>query len=128
MRVSIFHKGGNAKTPHTISAIDNIQKINVNLKRLAISGSSMKKDVSTTSFDVAPQLMSMENMCDRIACETCIDIPPRKIKRSGTHWKQIQSCCESFLPSPRYRTIANARLPQPLKMTIKATQTRQESI
>lgn len=54
MGVSIFHKGGNPNASQTISAIAMMQKINVNLKRQMIRGSSIKDGVSSTSLEVAP--------------------------------------------------------------------------
>lgn len=62
-------------------------KRNVHLKRLKIMGSSIKKDVSSLSLEVAPQIMSMPSMCDKRACETCKLSPPRKMDIIGTHFK-----------------------------------------
>ena len=64
-----------------------IQNTNVMRNFLSSFGISLKKVVSSTSLAVAPQDMSISNMCERRACEIWREMPPRKIKRRGTHLK-----------------------------------------
>jgi hypothetical protein len=42
--------------------------------------------VFSTSLEVAPHDISISNMCERSACETCKEMPPRKIVRRRIHF------------------------------------------
>lgn len=68
-------------------AVIRIQNTKVNLNFRMSFGISEKKEVSSASFEVAPQDMSMENIWERIACDTWREIPPRKTVSRGTHLK-----------------------------------------
>lgn len=50
----------------------------LHLKVFATLGISMKKLENSTSLAVAPHDMSMLNIWQRSACETCKDMPPKK--------------------------------------------------
>lgn len=60
------------------------QKRKVNLKRRRIVGTSSKKDVRVASLAVAPQLMLMDSMWQAMACDTWMEMPPRKIVSKGS--------------------------------------------
>ena len=79
----IRHSGGTKRAITIIIAVHKMQKMNVTLNFLMIFGTSSKKVVFSTSLAVAPQLMSTLNMCERMAWETCREMPPRKTVRSG---------------------------------------------
>jgi hypothetical protein len=76
-----------------------IEKQNKNVKRNFLSsfGISLKKVVSSASLAVAPQVILISNMCDRRACEMWREMPPRKIRRSGTHLKFSQTETRNML-------------------------------
>ncbi len=48
-------------------------------------GTSMKKFENSASFDVAPHVISISNMCASNADETCRDSPPRKTASRRVH-------------------------------------------
>jgi hypothetical protein len=50
-------------------------------------GTSMKKFENSTSLDVAPHDTSISNMWQRSACETCSEMPPKKIMNMSAHLK-----------------------------------------
>ena len=64
-------------------------KVKRNLPR--ILGTSSKKVELSTSFAVAPQDMSMEKRCERMAWETCMERPPMKMAMRGSHCEVISS-------------------------------------
>ena len=85
--VVMRQRGGTAIAPATRMPISRAQKTKVPLNFLRSLGISLKKVVFSTSLEVAPQLMSMENMWERIACETCREQPPKKMVSIRIHLK-----------------------------------------
>ena len=84
-KMLICHAAGTA-TPRTIIVtIDVMQNANVHLKLFRTLGTSSVKEMLSASFDVAPQLMSILNICENIAWNTWIESPPRKMDMSGIH-------------------------------------------
>ncbi len=69
-----------------MAVIPKREKKMLNLKRFTTLGTSMKKLLNSASLDVAPQVMSISNMCASRACETWSERPPRKME-SITIWE-----------------------------------------
>lgn len=86
MNVVILQNTGKPTAPAIIRLIIAKQKIKVNLNLLRRRGSSSKKVMFSTSLEVAPHDMSISNMCERSACETCKEMPPRKMVRRRIHF------------------------------------------
>lgn len=57
------------------------------LNFFATFGTSVKKFADSTSLDVAPHCMSISNMWQRRAWETCIEMPPKKMANIKHHLK-----------------------------------------
>ncbi len=99
MKIFILQKNGIMPVLKTIIiAVHVMQKMNVNLNFFNSLGISSKKLVFSISFAVAPQLRSISNIWHNIACETCNEIPPRKMVSRGIHlkfslkaWKRVLS-------------------------------------
>jgi hypothetical protein len=81
LNVVIVQNTGKATAPAIIRPIIAKQKMKVNLNLLRRRGSSSKKVVFSTSLEVAPHDISISNMCERSACETCKEMPPRQMVR-----------------------------------------------
>jgi hypothetical protein len=66
----------------------------VYLNDLMTVGISKKKSKNSTSLDIAPQDISMPNICQRIACKICRDRPPKKRTNIKHHLKFSRTIIE----------------------------------
>jgi len=109
-KVVICHCQGTAVAPAIIIPVHTKQKRNVHLKRLSSRGSSSKKDVFSTSFEVAPQVMSISKKWQRRAWDTCREIPPRKTVRSGSHLKFSKTGrCQMAVGTGRMKELTSSQ-------------------
>ena len=79
-----------------------MQKTKVNLNFFRMVGISAKNEVRFASLAVAPQLMSMLSIWHAMAWKTWIEMPPRKMVRSGSHLRFSRKQRKRFRPSTRY--------------------------
>ena len=100
MNVVIVQNTGKATAPAIIRPIIAKQKMKVNLNLLRRRGSSSKKVMFSTSLEVAPHDISISNMCERSACETCKEMPPRKVVRRRIHFtfSKTEDTAVNYLP------------------------------
>lgn len=81
----------------TIPAMVNRHMLIEYLNFWSTFGTSMKKLENSTSLEVAPQDMSISNMWQSRACETCKERPPKKITNMKAHLKFSMTVRESSL-------------------------------
>ena len=70
-----------------IMTVMTMHQTNVPRNFRTIVGTSLKKDVSVASFDVAPQVILTPKRWQRRACDKCSEMPPRYVVMTGSHLK-----------------------------------------
>lgn len=86
----ILQSSCRAKAMVSIVAVVPMQNMKLHLNFLSTLLMARKKLTCSVSLEVEPHSRGQLTKCARRACETCREIPPRKMVRSGIHLMFVQ--------------------------------------